>query len=123
MSKEANIPRGSCCYGRELTLGRPAALIIIKQPHSVILEHTIGFIERFHSLFIPSAIRMVAGCPLFVKTFNVLPRTALTGTQNSVVVFVRIKLAHGVPGDCSFGIFYLQLFQPYPRPQSMTVLC
>jgi hypothetical protein len=79
----------------------PPPLIIVA-PHFPVLQNVVSLVERLHLFLTPATVRMAAGSHALVEAIQITRRRALIGSQDFVVIFLRIKLAHVIWRDFSF---------------------
>src|SRR6476661_2439991 len=72
------------------------ALLVILLTLLSISQNAVRLIERFHLFIAATAVRVAARGHTFVEALKIARRSALVGAEDLVIVFLRIRLAHGV---------------------------
>ena len=72
------------------------ALLVILLTLLSISQNAVRLIERFHLFIATAAVRVTARGHALVEALKIARRSALVGAEDFVIVFLRIRLAHGV---------------------------
>src|SRR6185503_1444458 len=96
---EASLGGGSCSWSPHL---------IVRTTQRLVFENAVRFVQRLHPLFTAAAIGMMFRRLALVLPIDLDLRGILVDAQNTVVVFVRIELAHRELTDSRSAAFVWQ---------------